>query len=91
MWNVINRGDIWEGEIRNKAKDGSIYWVKTTIVPLMNDKEEPIMFMALRTDITEGKFAQERIVQALQNDFRLVVNSISNLIFKVTKNHENKF
>jgi diguanylate cyclase (GGDEF)-like protein/PAS domain S-box-containing protein len=91
MWTQINSGDIWEGEIRNMAKDGSIYWVKTTIVPLKDDKDKPIMFMAIRTDITAGKLAQEKLVHALQNDFRLVVNSINTLIFKVTKNHENKF
>lgn len=91
MWKKIRSGEIWEGEIRNKAQDGSIYWVKTTIVPLKNDKGEPIMFMSLRTDITEGKLAQEKLVTALQNDFRLVVNSMNNLIFKVAKDTNNQY
>jgi diguanylate cyclase (GGDEF)-like protein/PAS domain S-box-containing protein len=91
MWNQISSGEIWEGEIRNKAKDGSIYWVKTTIVPLINDLGKPTMYMALRTDITEGKLAQESLVNALENDFRLVINSMRNLIFKVAKDENNEY
>ncbi|MHC0036246.1 putative bifunctional diguanylate cyclase/phosphodiesterase [Pseudoneobacillus sp. C159] len=70
MWKQINRGEVWEGEIKNKAKDGSIYWVKTTIVPLKDETGKPVMYMSIRTDITEGKLAQEKLVTNLQNDFR---------------------
>ncbi|MGG3801932.1 sensor domain-containing protein [Metabacillus fastidiosus] len=91
MWKKIKEGKVWEGEIKNKAKDGTFYWVKTTIVPLKDADGIPNMFMALRTDITEGKLAQEKLVGALQNDFRTVVNSMHNLIFKVARNSQNEF
>lgn len=91
MWKTIGRGEIWEGEVKNLAKDGSFYWVKTTIVPIKNTSGKPIMYISFRTDITEGKLAQEKLFQALRNDFRVVVNSMDNLIFKVRKNEEQVF
>ncbi|WP_419393897.1 EAL and GGDEF domain-containing protein [Cytobacillus praedii] len=91
MWQTINKGEIWEGEVKNKAKDGSFYWVKTTIVPLKDQDGKPVMHIAIRTDISEGKLAQEKLVEALQNDFTHVVNSMNNLIFKVTKDPDGNF
>ncbi|MGN7400887.1 sensor domain-containing protein [Cytobacillus praedii] len=91
MWQTINKGEIWEGEVKNKAKDGSFYWVKTTIVPLKDQDGKPVMHIAIRTDISEGKLAQEKLVEALQNDFTHVVNSMNNLIFKVAKDPDGNF
>lgn len=91
MWRTIKKGEVWEGEIKNKAKDGSFYWVKTIIVPIKDQAGAPVMYISLRTDITEGKTAQEKLVTALENDFRFVVNSMNNLIFKITKDSYNRF
>ncbi|MED3575730.1 EAL domain-containing protein [Cytobacillus praedii] len=91
MWQTINKGEIWEGEVKNKAKDGTFYWVKTTIVPLKDQDGKPVMHIAIRTDISEGKLAQEKLVEALQNDFTHVVNSMNNLIFKVAKDLDGNF
>ncbi|WP_191090719.1 sensor domain-containing protein [Niallia endozanthoxylica] len=91
MWDTIKRGEIWEGNIKNKAKDGMYYWVKTTIVPFCDDDNKPYMYIALRTDITAGKENEEKLVNALKNDFNLVVSSMHNFVFKVTKNHAGHF
>lgn len=91
MWKTIAKGEVWEGEVKNKAKDGALYWVKTTIIPILDENQKPTMYISLRTDITEGKIAQEKLVTALSNDFRLVVNSMYNLIFKVKKDRDKKF
>jgi diguanylate cyclase (GGDEF)-like protein/PAS domain S-box-containing protein len=91
MWDTISSGEIWEGEVKNKAKDGSTYWVKTTIVPLNDASGKPILYMALRTDITKGKVAQEKLIEALKNDFSTVVNSINNLIFKLTITEDHRY
>ncbi|MEH7124963.1 EAL domain-containing protein [Bacillus sp. JJ1532] len=88
MWTSINKGEVWEGEVKNKAKDGSFYWVKTTIVPLKDLSGKTTMFIAIRTDISEGKFAQEKLLTALQNDYQQIVASMNNLIFKVAKDHD---
>ncbi|MBP2239610.1 diguanylate cyclase (GGDEF)-like protein/PAS domain S-box-containing protein [Cytobacillus eiseniae] len=91
MWDTINHGDIWESEVKNKAKDGTYYWVKTTIVPLKDLTGKPVMYIAIRTDISEGKLAQEKLVEAMKNDFSHVVNSMNNLIFKVAKDQNGSF
>lgn len=88
MWRQIKKGEVWEGEVRNKAKDGSYYWVKTTIVPLKDMSGKPLMYIAIRTDISEGKFAQERLLTSLQNDYQQIVTSMNNLIFKVKREQD---
>ena len=53
MWKTISSKKIWQGVIRNRAKNGKDYYVKSTIAPILNDKDEIIEFMALREDITD--------------------------------------
>ncbi len=55
LWRTVLRGDVWKGQIKNRAKDGVLYWVDSTIVPLHGDDEKVSGFVAIRTDITERK------------------------------------
>ncbi len=75
MWKTISSGGVWQGEVRNRRKDGSFYWVATTIVPFLDAYGRPYQYASIRTDITHIKATQERL-QLLDHAIRDSTNGI---------------
>ena len=66
MWGTVRKGQLWRGEIHNKAKDNTYYWVDVTVVPFLYKDEghDPYKYLFIRFDITERKNAEQQLIVA---------------------------
>ncbi len=83
FWKTILAGEIWKGEICNRAKDGSIYWVSTSIIPFLNDKGIPHQFLSIRFDISKRKKIEAEI-----NRLALVAKNTQNTVIITDTNRK---
>ena len=79
MWETISQGKIWHGNIRNRRKDGSYYWVASTIVPFVDDNGHLERYFSIRTDITRA-LAIDEALQKSEERFRLLANNALDVI-----------
>jgi PAS domain S-box-containing protein len=79
LWAVITSGQVWIGEIKNRAKDGSYYWVATTIVPCLDESGQPFQYLSIRFDITSRKQAEESVKQR-ELKFRAIFDGTFQLV-----------
>lgn len=87
MWRTIGSGKTWKGEIRNKAKDGTIYWVDTAIVPFLNKKGRPYQYVSIRSDISDRKRAEADLKNSLRevSDYKFAIDQAAIVAFTDAK------
>lgn len=84
MWHTIMSGEIFRGEIQNRAKDGSLFWVFSVIVPFLDEDGKPYQFISFQTDITEKKQQESQF----KSNFIRTFQSLQNGIFKARKDKD---
>jgi len=82
LWVTISQGKTWRGELKNKAKDGSIYWVDTSIIPFLDDRGKPYQYVAIRAEITSRKKIEEEVIRVYKEK-ETVLNRISDGVVSV--------
>lgn len=88
LWKTIASGNIWTGEIKNRAKDGTYYWVYTTILPFLNEHGRPYQYAAIRIDITQRKMVEEERNTAIIRINNLTVEQEAYEKFVLTLAHD---
>ena len=84
MWETILSGKVWNGEIRNKKKNGEFYWVATTIVPLVDEQGRPVQFVAIRNDISSRKESEHKL-QLVNRDMVLNTKLLQDMVLDKEK------
>ena len=87
LYQTLQAGNVWHGEVRNRAKDGHFYWVQTTITPFMGDDGLPVKYVIIRTDITQRKLAEVELQLHRDHLRELVQQKTADLQLTIEEKH----
>ncbi|WP_310387744.1 PAS domain-containing protein [Roseateles sp.] len=85
LWATIAAGQVWHGDICDRAKAGHLYWVQATIVPLKGKSGQPEQYITIRTEITERK-TMEAAVKAGEARLRHITNTVPGVLYRCQVN-----
>ncbi len=80
LWHTVANGRVWHGQVKNRARDGSFYWVEATVVPFMNQAGKPYQYVSMRTDITAQKLMEQQ-VQAERHLLQNVMDTLGEGVY----------
>ena len=86
MWNTISTGNPWRGEVKNRAKDGSFYWLDSVIIPIKDENGKIVQYFSLRTLINDKKNAEEEMdshIKALENMLFMISHKVRHPIANI--------
>lgn len=81
MWTTIQRGEVWKGEVTNRAKDGSLFVLDTAIVPFLDVQGRPFQYVTIRTDVTDRK--KQELARAVQQATQSTQSALENLPLQI--------
>ncbi len=83
MFDTISRGEVWRATVCNRAKDGHLFWVDTTVLAFRNTEGQPVKYIAVRTDVTARKQMEEALHHN-QLRYQSLINSMNDVMFTLT-------
>ncbi|WP_245629823.1 sensor domain-containing protein [Domibacillus robiginosus] len=86
MWHLLKQGQVWQSELHNRAKDGTIYSINATVVPILDQNGCLVNFLSIDIDITDKHQTEKALKQAQKNEFQTTVKHLQNAVFKYRKN-----
>jgi PAS domain S-box-containing protein len=85
LWDTISSGNVWQGEMINRKKNGELYWEAATISPVQNEKGETTHYLAIKEDISERKAIEKALIKEQEKTDALLKNILPEKVVREIK------
>jgi methyl-accepting chemotaxis protein len=92
LWSTIGRGEMFRGVIKNRAKDGTPYYVDAVIAPILGENGKPMKYLGVRYDITESEIERQNargVINAIDNAFAFIQFDLEGKVLEANENFLN--